>query len=110
MQFWKISYLYFVPSCIRFTEYQKNKISETISKVRTAINKLINDRSLITKPKLVKETGLSRSTFDKQHVLDVLKEFGLCEFSKMIKPNTLSSPEVKKIAKLEKENLLLKNK
>ncbi|MCB2360169.1 DUF6262 family protein [Clostridium estertheticum] len=86
----------------------------TVAKVTLAISTLKDEGSLITKARLVKETDLSRSTLDKPHVIEVLKNFGVCQFAKIVNndennlfPNTKL---LKKISKLEKENLSLKYK
>lgn len=96
-----------------FTNYQQQKIFGTVEKVTTAIANLTEEGSLITKSRLVKETGLSRATFDKPHVLEVLRKFGVCEFAKIIEndenSSLLDTKLLKKIAKLEKENLALKD-
>ena len=95
-----------------YSSYQQKKAAETIAKVRFAITKLIDEGALISKPRLVKETGLSRAVFDKPHVHEVLKEFGICEYEKTAenqKQDSQSTQElIKKIERLEKENLTLK--
>lgn len=60
--------------------YQDERRQQTIQKVQTAINKLRDEGAIITIGKLVELTGLTRSTFEKAHVVEILKINKVCQF------------------------------
>jgi Mn-dependent DtxR family transcriptional regulator len=102
-------------------EKQALQRQETMNKVLRAINDLINEGANIRIKDLIEYTGLSRSTFAKQHVRDILIDKGIVESKKersKIKTNkpTRISNLMKKsedreayIKKLETENAEYKN-
>ncbi len=55
-------------------EKQKRQRQETIEKVQKAINELTAEGAVITTAKLIDRTGLSRSTLNKPHAQQVLKD------------------------------------
>lgn len=102
-------------------EKQALQRQETVNKVLRAINDLSNEGANIRIKDLIEYTGLSRSTFAKQHVRDILIDKGIVESKKersKIKTNkpTRISNLMKKseeretyIKKLETENAEYKN-
>ncbi|WP_228727716.1 DUF6262 family protein [Fusibacter ferrireducens] len=102
-------------------EKQALQRQETMNKVLRAINDLTNEGANIRIKDLIEYTGLSRSTFAKQHVRDILIDKGIVESKKersKIKTNkpTRISNLMKKsedreayIKKLETENAEYKN-
>jgi len=80
-------------------ECQRN---ETIRKVQSAINELITEGALITTAKLIDRTGLSRSTINKPHVQNVLKDNQVGKYRSRIVISSNTAIE-DQLAKLEKE-------
>lgn len=96
-----------------FSDYQMKQREVTIGKIQSAIDELKSEGAIVTKPRLVERTGLSRAVFDKPHVLEVLKESEVCEFAPKlaIKTNPLSNKkDLAQFLTLEKENRLLKER
>ena len=102
-------------------EKQALQRQETVNKVLRAITDLSNEGANIRIKDLIEYTGLSRSTFAKQHVRDILIDKGMVDSKKersKIKTNkpTRISNLMKKaeerevyIKKLETENAEYKN-
>ncbi|MGK5651979.1 DUF6262 family protein [Brevibacillus formosus] len=99
----------------KLKERQQSKRLETIKKIQEAIDDIKQDGSVVTKKRLMELTGLSNSTFSKDHVIEVLRINKVCQFknSKRIDVNSASN-EIeqlqKVIEKLEKEKILLKSR
>ncbi|WP_210470334.1 DUF6262 family protein [Sporosarcina sp. 6E9] len=96
-------------------ELQMAKRAETANKVQEAIDDIQNDGGVVTKKRLIELTGLSNSTFSKDHVLKVLKVNKVCQF-KVSKKKEIDHKIVvtdqlyRKIEKLEQEKNLLQSK
>ena len=96
-------------------ELQMAKRVETANKVQEAIDDIQNDGGVVTKKRLIELTGLSNSTFSKDHVLKVLKVNKVCQF-KISKKKEIDHKIVvtdqlyRKIEKLEQEKNLLQSK
>lgn len=72
---------------IELAKKQESRRNETISMVQTAINELKEEGALITIPLLMKRTGLSRSTFNKPHVIETLRENKVGKFQDRVTIN-----------------------
>ncbi|MED0666065.1 DUF6262 family protein [Bacillus badius] len=102
-----------IPTSLK--ELQMAKRVETANKVQEAIEDIQNDNGIVTKKKLIELTGLSNSTFSKEHVLEVLKANKVCQFKVAKKKETANKIVVtdqlyRKIEKLEQEKILLQSK
>jgi Mn-dependent DtxR family transcriptional regulator len=92
-------------------EKQALQRQETVNKVLRAINDLSNEGANIRIKDLIEYTGLSRSTFAKQHVRDILIDKGIVESKKerskikTNKPTRISNL----MKKSEEERRILRN-
>jgi len=80
---------------------------ETQTIVEKAINDLKAEGFLVTTKLLIERTGLSRSTFSKDHVLEVLKRNKVCRFKNTKTVNDMDAKNY--ILRMEKENEKLKH-
>lgn len=92
---------------------QEELRQETLEKVEEAIDDLQNEGYEITTKLLLERTGLSRSTFSKPHVVQLLKEKRVGRFKSVKKLPDEDLIQVnanlqKEIKKLENENMKLK--
>lgn len=73
---------------------QEMKRNETRAKVETAITELQEEGYIVTISNLVERTGLSRSTFSKSHIEEILKEKKVCKFAQRVKIVDRSKSEI----------------
>lgn len=60
---------------------RQNEIrQETLNKIQNAIDEIKAEGGLVTTKKLIERTGLSRSTFSKNHVKELLRMNRVCQF------------------------------
>lgn len=97
----------------KLVERQENTRKETQQKVRDAIEMLREvGYENITIALLTKETGLSRSTFSKPHIEEILKEFKIGKFreSKVVVQSMQAASERQRCEELEKKLANANNK
>lgn len=88
---------------------QEFKKQESINKVLRAINDMKNEGRKVTISALMEFTGLSRSTFSKPHIRNLLVDYGYAQKaadsgSKSKKKTKKSSDKDKTIAELRERN------
>ena len=93
-------------------EKQEFQRQETVNKVLRAVADIHNEDRKVTISTLVEFTGLSRSTFSKPHIRELLVEYGYdlsdnaipSPKRKKAKPSELVSGKVRLIAELRAKN------
>ncbi len=98
---------------IKLREKQELDRKETIKKVLKAIEELRGEGYEIATKLLIERTSLSRSTFSKTHVIEVLREQRVCRFKDIKTVTDMESKEYllyiqKKLREYEIENRNLK--
>lgn len=97
----------------KLREKQEKEREESKAKVLIAIEELKNEGFEVSTKLLIERTGLSRSTFSKDHIIDVLRQEKVCRFKNgMILKDKDSKQYLleveKRIRELEVENQKLK--
>lgn len=92
---------------------QEDKRSDTINKVKLAINELKSEGYEVSTKLLIERTGLSRSTFSKTHIIEILREQKVCRFKNTKSALDFESKDYlinleRKLRQLEVENIKLK--
>lgn len=77
-------------------EKQEFQRKETVNKVLRAVDDIHNEGRKVTISALVEFTGLSRSTFSKSHIRELLVEYGyaLCDNTTTLVKSKKSNPSV----------------
>lgn len=84
---------------------QERLRKETIKKVESAIKELQQEGFIVSIKLLIERTGLSRSTLNKPHVLEVLKKYKVCRYRNKKIVSYSREKEIEQILKeLEKRN------
>ncbi len=101
-----------IPDALK--KQQELKRQETLNKIKDAIEEIQFEDGIVTKKKLIELTGLSNSTFSKPHVKKLLKERKVCQYRETMvvqehKWKNDNDSLNKKIDKLKRENIKLKN-
>lgn len=97
----------------KLKEKQEKEREESKAKVLRAIEELKNEGFEVSTKLLIERTGLSRSTFSKSHIIDVLRQEKVCRFKNSMTLKDKDSNQYlleveKRIRELEVENQKLK--
>ena len=72
-----------LPTALRQQQEQKKQV--TLNKIQQVINELMDMDIVVTKKRLIEETGYSASTFSKRHVKELLQHNRVCQFKETAK-------------------------
>ena len=89
---------------------QEERMKETLDKVQKAIDELTSEGYLISTKILIERTGLSRSTFSKEHVKNLLKANKIGKFKEVKVVTEDKEENYKNIASKYQTELLKSNK
>ena len=84
---------------IELQKKQEAARNKTLKQIQKAIDELNEFGEIVTKKRLIEITGLSASTFSKQHVTDLLAQNRVCQF----RPRTKSDPDIKEMIERHRE-------
>lgn len=101
------------PALLKQQEQRKN---ETLNKVQSIIDALMEEGTLVTKKLLIELTGYSASTFSKSHIKELLEKNKVCQFREKTtvpikdKQKVAAARLIRKNEQLEKQSNQLKDK